>query len=110
MISSLDSVGAVPAHSMMMDSGSMGAPIYMGSELASQLTGTFNESYYALFEKYNDVDGSYDGLEAQAVDAPVLLITNDGHQVVTWGPLNGDDHGACADGPYLIMGDGITNS
>ena len=82
MISSLNSVGAVPAHSMMMDSVSMEAPIYMGSELASQLSGTFNETYYALFEKYNDGDGSYEGLEAQAVES------NDGG--ITWGPLNGD--------------------
>ena len=60
----------------------MGDPIFTGAEMASKLSGTFNESYYAISEKYNDVNGSYDGLAAQAVES------NDGG--VTWGPLNGD--------------------
>ena len=36
----------------------MGAPIFMVQN-GAKLSGTFTEAYYAVFEKYDETDGSY---------------------------------------------------
>ena len=60
----------------------MGAPIFTGAEMGAKLSGTFSEAYYAVFEKYDETDGSYVGLEVQAVES-----FDEGS---TWEPLGGN--------------------
>jgi len=48
------------------DTGNL--PIFTGAELEAVLGGSYPESHYAISEKYNESDNSYDGIEVLAVE------------------------------------------